>query len=218
MYWSKFGGFKKVITGNQVSFWLLFNATAATTILTVTKIVNENLRRYSNTSPCVTARVLICLYNRAKYSTFWKTCYTNFSLFNSFYNEKSYTNFSLMMKEQKIAKLWNEFGPWWQQNGMKDWFPFLTSMVVSEKSPNWAYCSSRQPYPKKDYTIYNIKRSNFCNLSHNPLVLKLQGGFTKFNMLRYILVLCITSVNRSIYERNILCLNQRKIMEVLYIT
>ena len=34
---------------------------------------------------------------------FRQFCYTNFSLYSSYYNVKSYTNLSLMMNEQKIA-------------------------------------------------------------------------------------------------------------------
>ena len=47
--------------------------------------------------------VRIQLYRGAKCSTFKTFCYTNFSLYSSFYKVKSYTNLSLMMNEQKIA-------------------------------------------------------------------------------------------------------------------
>ena len=48
-------------------------------------------------------RVQIRLYCRAKCSTIKTFCYTNFSLYSSFYNVKSYTNLSLMVNEQKMA-------------------------------------------------------------------------------------------------------------------
>ena len=136
----------------------------------------------------------IWLYRGVKCSTFWTFCYTNFSVYSSFYNVKSHTNLSLMMNEQKIAM--QNF----HTNSHPDWanhclLPLEESIKYSaewkhhsgEVVPNhrtvpdvMVWCKSRLMYALFVNGIFVLVIMHFFFLNITPLLwtflLKIQKG------------------------------------------